>query len=374
MFDKLKRLFGKKKKLKFVENVLKTNYEKNCLFLYVLDPFINGIKETHQNQWQVIELVKMISSYGYNVDVGDYDYNPVAYDKQYDLLLDILPSENRTYFKSLKDDCIKIAYMTGTNQSVCRKKQLERFARVRKERGGNCALIQGGENISNKIEEFDAMFFIGNAYTLKSYSEFKLPPVYYIKNNGYPIEIIDSIDKSSSNFLFLGGAWQLKKGLDLLLDVFSTTCKDCDLYICSPFEKEKEFCKIYRKELYKNSNIHPVGVIDVQGEKAKDIFGKCTYLIVPSCAEGQMGSALIAMSAGLIPVLTKECGIDDGEFINIESVDLTYLTDLIHELANKDEEWIKNQREWYRSIALEKYSKEAFLKSIRFAFDNTLNV
>ncbi|MBP3817903.1 MAG: glycosyltransferase [Butyrivibrio sp.] len=372
MLKKLKSLFVKKKNVKFIENVLKTNYEKNCLLLYVLDPFINGIKETHQNQWQVIELAKMIGGYGYNVDVGDYDYNPDTYNKKYDLLVDILPSENRTYFKNLKDDCIKIAYMTGTNQSVCREKQLNRLSRVNEKRNGDYSLIQDGEDVSKKIEEFDAMFFIGNDYTLKSYSEFKLPSVYYIKNNGYPVEVNDNKNKNAKNFLFLGGVGQLRKGLDLLLDVFSTTCKDCNLYICSPFEKEKKFCQIYKKELYQTTNIHPVGVVDVQGDKAKEIFSKCTYLIVPSCAEGQMGSALIAMSAGVIPVLTRECGIDDGEFIPIESVGLDYLTNLIHELANKDSQWINSQVNLYKTIALSKYSKEAFLKSLKFALDNTI--
>ncbi len=53
------------------------------------------------------------------------------------------------------------------------------------------------------------------------------------------------------------------------------------------------------------------------------------FSIFPSCSEGQSGSVLTTMSLGLIPIVTKEVGIDvfDKGFLindNIEILDKKY--------------------------------------------------
>ncbi|WP_314621160.1 hypothetical protein, partial [uncultured Selenomonas sp.] len=101
---------------------------------------------------------------------------------------------------------------------------------------------------------------------------------------------------------------QVHKGLDLLLEIFGQKDFPFELYICSSFQSEKEFCEVYKSELFHTSNIHSVGFIDIMGEKFCEISEKCSFTILPSCSEGVAGSALTAMSAGIIPIVIRECG------------------------------------------------------------------
>ena len=71
------------------------SYDRNCLLVYITSPFIKvPKKETHQNQWQVVELAKIISQFQYNVDVIDFDNSKVKLSKEYDLIIDIDPGGN----------------------------------------------------------------------------------------------------------------------------------------------------------------------------------------------------------------------------------------------------------------------------------------
>ncbi len=373
MLDKLKKIFSKKEKIEFVENVFKTNYENNCLFLYILEPFLNGIKETHQNQWQAVEFARIISTYGYNVDVANYDYNPIDYPHNYDLLMDIYPIKERTYLKFLNDDCKKIVYFTGAELEFALKKECERLERVKKKRNIGIESVRVPKVEMQEYEKFDIAFFMGNEYNLKSYDAYKLPKVCFIRNNGYPMPLVERSEKAKKNFLFFAGAGQLHKGLDLLLEVFTTICKDYNLYVCSPFEKEKEFCKAYHNELYKSKNIFPIGFTNINEDKAREIFKKCAYLIVPSCSEGMMGGALICMSSGIIPILTRECGLDEGDFISLDSIEMSDIGNVIHEYAIRDIDWINKEAVRYRQIVSTKYSRESFSKSINTGLAEVLN-
>ena len=49
----------------FKKNVLKTNFKKNVLMVYILDPFILNSSNSHSNHKQVIEIAKIFSSFGY---------------------------------------------------------------------------------------------------------------------------------------------------------------------------------------------------------------------------------------------------------------------------------------------------------------------
>lgn len=373
MFEKIRKLFVKKRKIEFVENVFKTNYEKNCLFLYILEPFLNGVKETHQNQWQAVEFARIISTYEYNVDVANYDYHPSDYPHNYDLVIDIHPIIDRVYLNFLNKNCKKIVYFTGSESNFTLNRERERLERVKKNRKIGIKSIRAPKVQMQKYMNFDIAFFIGNEYNLKSYAAYELPKVCFIRNNGYSMPLVKRSAQAKRNFLFFAGAGQLHKGLDLLLEVFTTICKDCNLYVCSPFEMEKEFCKAYHNELYKSKNIFPIGFTNINEDKAREIFKKCAYLIVPSCSEGMMGSALVCMSSGIIPILTRECGLDEGEFIPLDSIELADIGNVIHECANRDIDWINKEAVRYRQIVSTKYSREAFSKSINTGLSEVLN-
>lgn len=359
------------RKMPLLQNVFNKKYNKNCLLSYITNPFIYGIKDSHQNSWQVIEIAKVISKYGYNIDVIDYNYNKTNFNKKYDLLIDIHPRDNATYNYFLKDECIKIAYLTGSNTSFSNMAEKKRLDNLYSRRKIKLLPRRRGLLISKKIENYDAAFFIGNEYNLKTYAEFKMPPVYFIKNTGYKFDFSNN-KRDAKNFMFLGSVGQVHKGLDLLLEIFTNKLKDCNLYICSNFENEEDFCEEYKKELYHTSNIYPIGFIDIKSEKFKNLSEICAYMIMPSCSEGIAGSVLTAMSAGMIPLVSRECGLEDDEVIHLENCSMECIEETIKYYSNMDNEWVKIMSEKSVNIVLNKYSKENFIKTFEDNFKRVL--
>lgn len=360
------------KKMPLLKNVLDSNYLRTALLVYVTEPFITGMNNTHQNSWQVIEIARVISKFGYNVDVCDYNYNKSDFKKKYDLLIDLHPRDNAVYNKFLKPDCIKIAYLTGSNTSFSNVAEQKRINDVYRRRNIKLIPRRQAPLISKRIENYDAIFFIGNEYNLKTYSEFKMPPVYFIKNTGYDFNFGNE-KRKANNFMFLGSAGQVHKGLDLLLEIFAQKCRDCNLYVCSSFENESDFCEAYKHELYNTSNIHPIGFVDIKSDKFKEIAEKCAYMIMPSCSEGIAGSVLTAMSAGMIPIVSRECGFEDDEVIHLKDCSKECLEDSIKFYASKDDEWIKSESEKAVKIVKERYSEECFIEFICNGLENVIS-
>jgi glycosyltransferase involved in cell wall biosynthesis len=83
--------------------------------------------------------------------------------------------------------------------------------------------------------------------------------------------------------------------------------------VCGPFDKEKEFVKMFSKELFDTPNIHAIGWVDVNGPEFFEVANNCIGIVYPSCSEGQAGSVIISMHAGLVPLVSYETGVDvDG--------------------------------------------------------------
>lgn len=348
---------------RILTNVFSTDYQKNCLIAYIIAPFITGIDNTHQNKWQVYELAKIISQYGYTVDVIDYDYRKKNFPHKYDLLIDIFPVGDRPFAGALKDDCVKIAYLTGSDHEFSTNAEKKRLERIKNERGVDLPIERGAVPISREIENMAAVFFIGNAYNLRSYGKFNLPAVFYIPNTGYKFSCRDN-QRDRKAFLYFASSGQVHKGLDLCLEAFSQCCQDLELYICSSFAEEEEFCSCYYHELYECENIHAIGFVDIEGDSFQKIIGKCTWCIMPSCSEGIAGSVLTAMSGGIIPVLTPECGFDENEFIPIREDSVAGVVSALQFCTTRDEKWIAAKSSQIKKLTECKYSKGNYTKVI----------
>jgi hypothetical protein len=66
--------------------------------------------------------------------------------------------------------------------------------------------------------------------------------------------------------------------------------------------------------LYETQNIRTVGWIDLAGRDFSEMAIKCVGLINPSCSEGQAGSVITCLHAGLIPIVSYESGVDVENF------------------------------------------------------------
>lgn len=359
------------------ENVNNTNFKNNCLLKYIVAPFKNTITNFHQNQWQVKKLAEIISEFEYNVDVINFDDKRVKLKKTYDLIIDLHPGLNNVRKNFMPDMCLKVAYITGSNPSFSNRAEMERIKNLHMRKG---VWLKQRRYVKpfdkSEFESFDAMFFIGNQYNLQTYNEFDLNKVkvFFVKNTGYPfLANYDFFEKSAKNFLVFASSGQVHKGLDLLLDIFKED-NDLNLYICSNFKAEKDFCKLYNEELFHTKNIFPVGFIDIKSSKFRKLTNKCSYVVMPSCAEANAGSILTAMSAGLIPIVSRECGFEDDEVHFFDECSVSCLEKTIVDFSQKDNQWIQEESVKVMGIIKNRYSGENYIESIRNAMKGLLDI
>lgn len=358
---------------KYVINVNNTYFDKHCLFVYITVPFqTKVISDAHQAHWQAIEIARLIGNYGYNVDVVDYTSAEIQLDKTYDMVIGLIPRGIDLYSNHMNPGCIRIAYLTSMNLDITFGNEKKRLAELKKRRGIVLQPRHFGGSIQKDIENFTAAWYIGNEFNFHSYDCFAMPPSYQIINNGYKFDWYNpGLERDSKSFLFFGSLGQVHKGLDLLLELFAEELTDYKLYVCGGYEAEKDFCREYRKELFHTKNIFPQGFVDIKSKKFRSIIEKCAYTILPSCAEGCPGSVLTTMSAGLIPIVSKECGLDDA-LITLPDCKKDTIKNYIEEYGNKDAEWICEHSRQAVELINRQYSKEHFSASIKRALEGTL--
>lgn len=370
----IKRLLGMERP--FIANVNHSRYNKKCLIVYITFPFTVPAwitSDSHQNKKQVIEMARVIGTFGYNVDAADFS-NVDALRRikgKYDLIIDIQTLRTPGFWSNnMNDDCKLVIYSTGSSVTFSYEQEHKRLDDLERRRGvrlqARRSLTKSGREAI--IETADAFWHIGNSYNIHTYEYLELPAVYFIKNTGYKFGWLrNDIIRDKRSFVFFASGGQVHKGLDLLLEIFGREGFGCNLYVCSSFMKEKDFCDEYRHELFERPNIFPVGFVDINGQEFRKITEKCAYVIMPSCSEGLAGSILTVMSAGVIPIVSRECGFYDDEVINLPDCRIETIEQYISEYSQKPDEWIKEHSEHSVNIVKERYSFESFSRSVHDA-------
>lgn len=286
---------------------------KRALLSYIVHPF--EISEAdphflrHINIWRAREMVKVLNQMGYIVDVIDYrDTNFVPHEA-YDLFI----GHGGINFEAIADffleDTIKIYFSTGSYWRFHNEQELARFEALYERRGVRLSpdrLIRYSEE--GALQAADGVIGMGNEFTRETYKDFS--PVVMLNDTALGDDYYETIDKDFAKgrdqFLYFAGAGNVHKGLDLLLEAFSEL--EQHLWICSRINKE--FAEIYANELYNRENIHLVGWVQSRSDEFYRVMDTCNYAILPSCSEGGVHSVVECMNQGLIPIVSKECGLN----------------------------------------------------------------
>ena len=269
-----------------VLNVNKANYDKKCLLVYITNPFVSKeIGVFHQNQWQAVEMARVIGTFKYNVDVVQCSSTEAAQQVKgkYDLIVGLIPRGVDYWSGHMNEGCKLVAYMTSMNLGITRINSMQRVMELYQRRGVILVSSAIVDNmvLTKDLENFDAAWFIGNTYNFYSYKNFNMPPTYYIKNSGYNFDWLHKdIIRNKKNFIYFSSGKQVHRGLDLLLEIFSKPDFDCNLYICGPFMGEEDFCSEYKRELFETPNIFPIGFVDINGEEFRELTEKCAYTLM----------------------------------------------------------------------------------------------
>jgi hypothetical protein len=358
-----------------LENVCHSSHKQRCLLCYVVAPFLHGGEPNpaHQNQWQAREMARIADSLGYCVDVINYDNPKPSLRHGYDLLIDIHPGIDRPYLPYLNQGCRKIAYITGSNPVVANRAESDRLDDLFARRGVRLVPRRQAQLFPPEVlERFDSFCLIGSQQTLDTYHDFRLPRTFLLPNTS--ITGLDPGDemRSSRNFIFLASGGQVHKGLDLLLEVFSLH-PELHLYVCSSFKGERDFCKLYKKELFETQNIHPVGFLDITGKRFREIAASCAWMLLPSCAEALAGSVAVAMSVGLTPVVSHASGYPSDQVVLMSDCKIETIEKLVLNLSEVAHEQVLGQCRRSVQIAQELYAPECYSRLFRQALEETVH-
>lgn len=358
---KIRRLFP-------ICNVNGTSYERNCLMAYIRAPFLEKkTGDSHQNAGQSREIAKILGDFGYNVDVIDYFDRPCIFTKKYDMVFDISVTDNPVYWNHLKSDAKKVAYFTGSEPKFANAAEKERIRGVKERRGAVLEPRRQAPLFSRKVEEFDTAIMIGNQHNLDTYSGYALKQTSLVCNTGYTFDFTIGHKKSAKKFAYFGSGGTVHKGLDLLLEVFAEPGFPADLYVCGSFEWEQDFVDAYHKELYETPNIHPLGYMNIRSDAFREVAENCAYTILPSCSEGQAGAITTMMSAGVIPICSKNCGFDGDDVILLPDCSIETIRSIVLEYADKTPQWVVQHAQIAKNTVDTKYSMSAFSEQMRKA-------
>lgn len=357
-----------------VANVNRTSHARNCLLLYITEPFReNAAPNVHQNRWQVRKLAEIVGEFGYNVDVVNFNERKARLTKSYDLVIDLHPRADSLYRHHLAPGARKIAYITGSNPAFSNQAEKARLEAVRQRRGVTLKPRRQAAPFEPAVlESFDSVFFIGSDFNLGTYAPMRFQRVAFIRNTGYDSLAPDEApERDARSIMFLASSGQVHKGLDLLLEVCAAD-PDLTLYVCSRFEAERDFVEAYRHELYDLPNVRPVGFLDVMGAEFRALTARCSYVVLPSCSEANAGSVLTGMSAGLIPLVSRECGFSADEVHYFPDCRMETLARTLREFGDRPASWREAESRRAMATVRDRYSPEAYEASVRAGLEEVL--
>lgn len=305
----------------FVSLKPKKESRGNVLLSYVnglkkdgFKPFLSNdgesIPDSHTNYWESLQIAKTFLNLNYSVDVIHYYNKRFVPEKDYSFFVGA-----RTNFaeisKNLNEDCVKIVHLDTAHWVFNNHSSYKRLLDLQQRKGATVTTSDKMVDKNLAIEYADYATMLGNRFTISTYS-YAGKPVFPIPISTcfmYPWPENKDFESCRKNYLWFGSSAMVHKGLDLVLDAFADM-PDYHLTICGPVKGEKDFETLFYKELYQLPNIDTVDWVDVKSQEFIDIMNNCVGLIYPSCSEGQSGAVVSCLHAGLIPVISRESGVD----------------------------------------------------------------
>ena len=343
---------------------------RSALLCYITRPFVVAPSRGHSNQREVILMADTLHELGFAVDAVDYDSSyPIAYGK-YEFVIGF----GRAFVGSYKDagfKGVRALHCTGANIHFSNRAEAVRAREMRRRSG---VLLQPRREVYwpwvYPAVNADFLTIIGNGWTASTYQDihdvrFTLPvplvePRASVASDG-PLPA-----PGARSFLWFSGAGALHKGLDLVLEALGSLPNDVLVHVCGPIASESDFVRHYRLLEAQRKGFVFHGFVDIDSDRMRAIAVDCPFVIHPSCSEGSASSVISCMSMGLIPLATREAGVDLGDFgIAIERGDVdSVLTAMKHALGLDDEERAARARA-ARAHARTHHGEDAYRERLR---------
>lgn len=341
---------------------------RHALLCYIALPFLierdsnQFIK--HTNRWDALEIAKILDELGFTVDVMDHDDVKTQVRKKYDLLIGFGRADKLA--QELPTSTIKIFLGTGSEPTDRDRCIQERTKDVSSKRNCTLKVYRTNPYPAENLKYYDVLACLGTEEaTIPTYRRFFDKKIFCWPNHAYDqwigIPAGKDFTQSRYNYLYFGTSGQILCGLDLLLEVFAKK-PHLNLYVCGPFEKEKDFVKCFHSELYETPNIHPIGWVTLGSPQHRDLILKCGMVIAPMCPVIAHGSILVCMGNGLIPVVTRHAAGIDTDILGttIPSLNTTQIGAVVEHVSNQPVVWHETISQQMISIVRSEFSQAAF--------------
>jgi glycosyltransferase involved in cell wall biosynthesis len=290
-----------------------------ALLSYIHTPLLHpgqAIPTSHTNFWESVQIARLLSELGYDVDVISYHNRWFSPRTDYDVVIDVRWNLERLA-PLLPDDCVKILHCdTADTLSLVTAEHL-RLLDLQQRRGVTL-VPRRYERPHRGAQAADALTVLGNDVTLATY-RYTGKPLHRVPVASaveWPAPDGKDWDACRNRFLWLGSGGMVHKGLDRTLEAFAAM-PDLHLTVCGPVDAEEDFVDAYRTELYETPNITTQGWVDVTSARFDEIVRSCSALVYPSSSEGCAGAVATCLQAGLIPITSRESGVDVSDEMGV---------------------------------------------------------
>lgn len=293
--------------------------------------------------------------------------------KKYAFIIDIYQNIERLA-SLLPISCIKVMHVTTKHWLFQNKAEYTQLLNLQ-ERRGITLIPRRIVPVAHNIENADYSTILGDKLTQDTY-KYAQKPFYSI-----PLSTTITFDSDPrekdftvcrNGFIWLGGGGMVLKGLDLVLEYFSKH-PEYHLTVCGPVQSESDFEKLYHKELYKTPNITTLGKTNITSDRFMQALNESVALISPSSSEGQSGSVVTAMHAGLIPIISKESGVPVADFgILLETNTISAIGDAIEKIAHEPIEKLRERASQAWENARTLYTRKSFSSAYINAVDTII--
>ena len=289
-----------------------TKQQKRVLIAYV--DYFRASRDVafaaaHTNRYELFQIIQCFIRLGYVIDVCAYDSEEamsVIGNKKYDVVFGM-----GKVFRSAKKqnkEAYSILYLTENPYDISFKKEKERVDYLYERRGIRWELYRTGRIFEESDEaQADAVVCMSDINYLC-----RAPgTVHRVLPSGFlNQEFVNRFEKKKKeNFLMLGTAGFVHKGADILVEVFERH-PEWQLFLCGHDIPEN------LKKLGHSTppvNVHDCGYIDVKGREFLELVQKCVYILLPSCSEGTPTAVLTGMRHGMVPVVSRDAGMEFAE-------------------------------------------------------------
>ncbi len=363
----------------FIQNInrdLRLEHQQKALISYITDPFQKNIdgKSFHTNQKEAVQLLQVFIANNFAVDIchcREEQALPEITAKQYDVVFGF----GKPFMEACKANprATRIIYCTEAYPDFVKQQEQQRIKYYQERYGKEIKVSRHGKfYLPEHYERAEYLLFKGNNVTGKTFSGLKnikeflpIAPAPFVNTNYAFTE--REVTKTKNNFVWFGSFGAVHKGLDLLIDIFNQHL-DWQLSVCGLWKEEISLLPAM------GSNIIVHGFMDTASEEFIELVNTHSFVVLPTCSEGMSSGVLTCMVHGLIPLVSRESGIDlDNQEHYLEDYHLAPLENKLNQWANMDEQNLKEMhRETFHNSRL-KYNLKVFTETFDKHLQKCLN-